>query len=74
MVSWIAPIRKASRIADSTSSAGLAAAPTAPSSAIEIALVGPLMSWRDESKSAPIAVITIAVLRPICAGRPAISA
>ena len=31
------------------------------STAIEIALVGPLMSWRDESKSAPTAVITIAV-------------
>ena len=31
------------------------------SSAIEIALVGPLISWRDESNSAPTAVITIAV-------------
>jgi hypothetical protein len=31
------------------------------SSAIEIALVGPLMSWREESSSAPTAVATIAV-------------
>ena len=30
-------------------------------SAIEIAFVGPLMSWRDESSSAPTAVMTIAV-------------
>ncbi len=35
--------------------------PIALSSAIEIALVGPLMSWRDESNSAPTAVMTIAV-------------
>ena len=34
---------------------------TALSTAIEIALVGPLMSCRDESKIAPTAVMTMAV-------------
>ena len=35
--------------------------PMAESSAIEIALVGPLMSCREESSTAPTAVITMAV-------------
>ena len=44
------------------------------STAIEIALVGPLISCRDESNRAPTAVMTIAVYRPYSAGRPATSA
>ena len=36
-----------------------------------MALVGPLMSCRDESRSAPTAVITIAVYSPYCGGSPA---
>ena len=39
-----------------------------------MALVGPLMSWRDESKSAPTAVITIAVYSPYSGGNPAMLA
>ena len=42
------------------------------STAIEIALVGPLISCFDESNSAPTAVITIAVYSPYCGGMPAI--
>ena len=61
MPSWIAPTSSASSIAACTRSPGAAIPPIALSSAIEMALVGPLMSWRDESSSAPIAVITIAV-------------
>ena len=36
-----------------------------------MALVGPLMSCRDESSSAPTAVMTMAVYSPYCGGRPA---
>ena len=61
MPSWIEPTRNASRTAAWTFWSSGAIEPIALSSAIEIALVGPLMSWRDESKSAPTAVITIAV-------------
>ena len=62
MPSWIAPTRNASRTAAWTRLVLAArSTPMALSSAIEIALVGPLMSWRDESNSAPTAVITIAV-------------
>ena len=60
MPSWMAPTRNASRIAASifwSTAIGASAERTA----IEIALVGPLMSCRDESKTAPTAVITIAV-------------
>ena len=57
-----------------TRSAGPAIPPTTLKRAIEMALVGPLISWRDESNSAPIAVMTIAVYRPCSAGRPAIIA
>jgi hypothetical protein len=35
--------------------------PMALRSAIEMAFVGPLISWRDESRSAPTVVMTIAV-------------
>ena len=42
--------------------------------AIEMALVGPLMSCRDESNSAPTPVMTMAVYSPYCGGRPAICA
>ena len=61
----------ASRITAGIRSASLK--PTrALSTAIEIALVGPLMSCFDESSSAPTAVITIAVYSPYCGGMPAI--
>jgi hypothetical protein len=60
MLIWIAPTRKAIRMAARILSSW-GKAPMALSRAIEIALVGPLMSCRDESNSAPIAVMTIAV-------------
>ena len=41
------------------------------STAIEIALVGPLTSWREALNTAPTAVITIAVYSPYTGGRPA---
>ncbi len=61
MASWIEPTRKATRIAAWMRSSWLPNEPMALSKAIEIALVGPLMSWREESRTAPTAVITIAV-------------
>ena len=61
MPSWIAPTMNASRIAACDLRVGLRPRAITLSTAIEIALVGPLMSCRDESKSAPTAVITIAV-------------
>ncbi len=60
MASWIDPTRKAIRIAASTFRPSGTIA-IALSNAIEMALVGPLISWREESKTAPTAVITIAV-------------
>ncbi len=61
MTSWITPTMNASSttawIFSSTSGMKLATLRTA----IEIALVGPLMSCRDESNSAPTAVMMIAV-------------
>src|SRR5437879_479966 len=39
--------------------------------AMEMALVGPLINWRDESSRAPTAVMTTAVYRPYCGGNPA---
>ena len=41
---------------------------------MEIALVGPLISWRDEANRAPAAVMMMAVYRPYWAGSPAIMA
>jgi hypothetical protein len=38
---------------------------------MKIALVGPLINSREESNSAPTAVMTMAVDRPYCGGRPA---
>ena len=60
IASCTAPTSAASSTAACTFASGSTCAITL-STAIEIALVGPLMSWRDESKSAPTAVITIAV-------------
>ena len=74
MLSWTAPTRKAIRTAAWILSSCAEIDPMALSRAIEIALVGPLMSWREESRTAPIVVITTAVYRPYSAGRPAIMA
>ncbi len=52
---------KASRIAAWMLVLAARSTAMALSTAIEIALVGPLMSCREESKTAPTAVITIAV-------------
>jgi len=60
MPSCTAPTISASPIAASTLPSGATGAITL-STAIEMALVGPLISWRDESKTAPTAVMTIAV-------------
>jgi hypothetical protein len=45
-------------------------APIALSTAMEIALVGPLMSCFEESNSAPTAVMMMAVYRPYSTGKP----
>src|SRR5689334_4332143 len=57
-----------------TRASGSLIAPTAEKSAIEMALVGPLTSCRDDAKSAPTIVITIAVYSPYSGGTPTISA
>ena len=61
MPSWIVPTSRAMSTAAWTRSSCGAMLPTALRRAIEMALVGPLMSWREESSSAPTAVITMAV-------------
>lgn len=61
MPSWMQPIMKLMRTTAASRSSGGVIAATALSTAIEIALVGPLMSCREESNNAPIAVMTIAV-------------
>ena len=60
MPTWSSPTRKASRMAAGRRSSGGMIA-TALSTAIEMALVGPLMSCREESNIAPTAVMTMAV-------------
>ncbi len=70
---WMPPMSNARTIAmGNFSSAGTNA--RALKSAMEMALVGPLMSCREESKRAPTAVITMAVYSPYCGGRPAMLA
>ena len=61
MPSWIVPTMQASRTAAWTFSSCPSTEAITLSTAIEIALVGPLMSCLDESNTAPTAVITIAV-------------
>ena len=70
MPSWMAPTRKASSTAAGTRSPSGTTA-RALSRAMEMALVGPLTSSRDESSRAPTAVMTMAVYRPYCGGTPA---
>ena len=57
---WMRPTISARRIAPLSRSAS-GTTRRAESTAIEIALVGPLISCLDESKRAPTAVTTIAV-------------
>ena len=59
--SCIRPISRVRLMMAARRASGASMAATTLSTAIEMALVGPLISWREESKSAPIAVITIAV-------------
>ena len=61
MPSWIVPTMQAIRTAAWIFASCPSTAPTTLSRAIEITLVGPLMSCREESSTAPTAVITIAV-------------
>ena len=61
MPSWIVPTMQAIRTAAWIFASGPSTPPTTLSRAMEIALVGPLMSCREESSTAPTAVITIAV-------------
>jgi hypothetical protein len=70
MPSWIRPTRKAnSTTAGMRSPSGVSA--RALSSAMEMALVRPLISCREKSSRAPTAVITTAVYRPYWGGSPA---
>jgi hypothetical protein len=66
---WMTPTSRASSTAVSTRRAAGTVA-RALSRAMEMALVGPLISCREESNRAPTAVITMAVYRPYCGGRP----
>jgi hypothetical protein len=61
------PIKRAIRIAASTRFSG-GVRLSALSIAIEMALVGPLISCLDESSRAPTPVMTMAVNNPICIG------
>ena len=71
MTSWMIPTMNASNTAAWTFSSTLGTILMTLRTAIEIALVGPLMSCLDEAKSAPTAVMMIAVYRPYSAGSPA---
>src|SRR5689334_4456986 len=77
MSTWMRPTRTArtKTACRRVSASSLVPRPaTALKTTSEMAFVGPLIRWDDEPNSAASTVGTMAVYRPYCGGRPAISA